>query len=442
VCLGLPGTLPVINQQAVELGLRAALALGCTPLPRSIFARKNYFYPDLPKGYQISQYETPLAVTGHLKINTADGEKTIRIRRVHLEEDTGKLSHISEPTPRSLVDLNRAGIPLLEIVTEPDLSSPAEARAYGMKLQQLLRAIAASNADMEKGQIRFEANISLRPRGSQQLGTRTEIKNLNSFRSMERAIAYEIQRQQEVLLAGSSVDQQTVGWDETAGVTFPQRDKEEAHDYRYFPEPDLPPLVVDSAWLQRVRAEMPALPKERVRQLQQNYGVPADLADLILSEPALERYFFACAALTTEAVDTARWLTGPLAGEMNNRGLSWDNLRVPPADTVDLLERLRTGSLSLPMAKTVLKKMLDSGESPREIITREGMAPVSDSVALRAAIQAIFDQHPAEVQSYLHGKTSLAQWFFGQVMSATRGQADPRVLRGLLAEMLANLPPL
>ena len=439
VCLGLPGTLPVINRQAVELGLRVALALGCTPLPRSIFARKNYFYPDLPKGYQISQYETPLAVNGKFTIRTVAGEKVIRIRRVHLEEDTGKLTHITQPQAYSLVDLNRAGVPLLEIVSEPDLCNPAEARAYAVKLQQLLRAIEASSADMEKGQIRFEANISLRPRGSQLLGTRTEIKNLNSFRSMERAITYEMQRQQEVLLSGGLVEQQTVGWNEDTGVTFPQRGKEEAHDYRYFPDPDLPPLVVDSAWLDRIRREMPDLPEERIRQFQQKYSVPLELAEQILADPWLEQFFLGCTSDILLAEETARWLIGPLAGELNARGIGWEANPLAPTNMADLLARLQTGSINQPMAKQLLKWMLDTGKNPEEIIAREGMVQVSDVDSLKTTIQAVLHAHPAEVSAYRKGKVSLAQWFFGQVMADTRGQADPKIVKMLLDELLTAL---
>jgi len=439
VCLGLPGALPVINRQAVELGLRAALALGCTPQHRSIFARKNYFYPDLPKGYQISQYETPLAINGQLMIRTTTGEKVIHIRRVHLEEDTGKLTHMTQPQAYSLVDLNRAGVPLLEIVSEPDLCNPAEARAYAMKLQQLLRTIEASSADMEKGQIRFEANISLRPRGSQKLGTRTEIKNLNSFRSMERAITYEMQRQQTILLSGHWVEQQTVGWDEEAGVTFPQRGKEEAHDYRYFPDPDLPPLVVDSAWLDRIRREMPALPEERIQQFQRKYSIPLELAEPILADPMLEQFFISCLSEKTTAEKTARWLIGPLAGELKARGIGWEINPLQPAYIADLLARLHAGSITQPMAKKLLKWMLESGESVEVIITRERLVQVSDLDSLKTTIQSVLSAHPAEVEAYRKGKISLAQWFFGQVMADTRGQADPKVLKRLLDEVLAAL---
>ena len=292
VCMGLPGALPVINKKAVELGLRAALALECTPLPYSIFARKNYFYPDLPKGYQISQYETPLAENGRLKIKTSQGEKIIRIRRTHLEEDTGKLTHVtSDGEAYTLVDLNRAGIPLLEIVTEPDMHSVEEVKAYAATLQQILRYIQASSCDMENGAIRFEANVSVMPEGSETLGTRTEIKNLNSFRSLERAIEYEISRQIRVLDDGSRVIQETVGWNETEGVTFSQRNKEEAHDYRYFPEPDLPPLVVNKEWVERIRKDLPELPDQKSVRFSREYDLTEYDIAILISDIRIADYF-------------------------------------------------------------------------------------------------------------------------------------------------------
>jgi aspartyl-tRNA(Asn)/glutamyl-tRNA(Gln) amidotransferase subunit B len=288
VCTGMPGTLPVVNRMAVEYGVRVALALGCTVNPVSIFARKNYFYPDLPKGYQISQYEEPLAENGKLVIQTAEGEKSIRVRRVHLEEDTGKLTHI---TGGSLVDLNRAGVPLLEIVSEPDMRSIEEARAYAESLREILRYLEVNSGDMEKGVIRFEANISVRPKGSDVLNTRVEIKNLNSFRALERATAFEIERQSKILANGGVVEQETLGWNEAKETTYSQRSKEDAHDYRYFPEPDLPPLVVDESWLERVRAGLPELPRAKYLRFIEQYGLTEYDADVLTSDKAVAEYF-------------------------------------------------------------------------------------------------------------------------------------------------------
>jgi len=292
VCMGLPGALPVTNKQAVELGLRAALALDCSPLHTSIFARKNYFYPNLPKGYQISQYETPLAVNGRLEMDTPQGKKVVRIRRVHLEEDTGKLTHISaDGGSYSLVDLNRAGVPLLEIVTEPDMHSLEEVRAYAITLREILRHLDVNSGDMEKGALRFEANISVMPVNSRDLGVRTEIKNLNSFRAMEGALLYEIQRQISVIENGGQVQQETVGWNEKEGITFPQRGKEEAHDYRYFPEPDLPPLVVDSQWLESIRREMPEMPRQKRKRYSDDFHLPEKYTSILMQDLGMAFYF-------------------------------------------------------------------------------------------------------------------------------------------------------
>ncbi len=313
VCTGLPGVLPVVNQQAVEQGIRVALALNCTVAHTSLFARKNYFYPDLPKGYQISQYEYPLAEHGYLPIRTGAGERRIRIHRVHLEEDTGKLTHVQKNGESySLVDLNRAGVPLLEIVSEPDMHTIEEVRAYASELRTLLRNLGVNSGDMEKGVIRFEANVSVRPLGSQELGTRVEIKNLNSFRSLERSSAYQIEQQIALLERGEKVRQETLGWDEGRGVTYSQRSKEEAHDYRYFPEPDLPPLVVDQAWVDQVAANLPELPYARLVRFEKDYSLPEVDARLLVEDQATARYFeeAVAAAPGVPPRTLANWITG------------------------------------------------------------------------------------------------------------------------------------
>ncbi|HID85678.1 MAG TPA: Asp-tRNA(Asn)/Glu-tRNA(Gln) amidotransferase subunit GatB, partial [Anaerolineales bacterium] len=317
VCAGMPGTLPVVNEKAVEYALRVALALECTINQTSIFARKNYFYPDLPKGYQISQYELPLARNGRLVMITSQGERTIRVRRVHLEEDTGKLTHLQTPDGRtySLVDLNRAGVPLLEIVSEPDMHSVEEAVAYATTLRQILRYLGVNSGDMEKGVIRFEANVSVRPKGNQRLGTRTEIKNLNSFRALERAVAQEIERQIALLERGETVQQQTLGWNEAEQRLFAQRSKEEAHDYRYFPEPDLPPLVVEEAWLETVRASLPELPRAKRQRFMAQYDLPAYDAQVLTQERSVAEFFEQAVATAGEAVPpkmVANWVTGEM----------------------------------------------------------------------------------------------------------------------------------
>ncbi len=443
VCAGMPGVLPVINQRAVEYALRVALALDCEIATHSLFARKNYFYPDLPKGYQISQYEYPLAQHGRLPIFTSTGERAVSIRRVHLEEDTGKLTHITaaDGTTYSLVDLNRAGVPLLEIVSEPDLFSVEEVRAYAMALRTLLRYLGVNSGDMEKGVIRFEANVSVRPKGSQQLGTRVEIKNLNSFRALERAVAYEIERQSRLLSQGQRVEQETLGWDETKGCTYSQRSKEEAHDYRYFPEPDLPPLVIEDSWIAEVRAALPELPHVRRRRFVDIYGLPPADAALLVNERAVADYFETAvqAAPSLPPRLIANWILGELFAWMNESGENIEQLKVSPEALVDLIGHLQAGEINQTTAKAVLLEMLQSGERAAAIIASRGLRQVSDADALRALVAQVLAENPNEVQSYLRGKETLANWFFGQVMRAVGGKANPQVLRAELERQLNEL---
>jgi aspartyl-tRNA(Asn)/glutamyl-tRNA(Gln) amidotransferase subunit B len=440
VCMGLPGALPVVNKKAVELGLRAALALECTPLPYSIFARKNYFYPDLPKGYQISQYETPLAENGRLRIKTSKGEKVIRIRRTHLEEDTGKLTHVSsESEAYTLVDLNRAGIPLLEIVTEPDMHSVEEVKAYAATLQQILRYIQASSCDMENGAIRFEANVSVMPEGSETLGTRTEIKNLNSFRSLERAMEYEISRQIQVLEEGHQVIQETVGWNETEGVTFSQRNKEEAHDYRYFPEPDLPPLVVNKDWTEEIRKDLPELPDQKSIRFSKEYNLTEYEIAILISDIRIADYFESLIHSGISPKTASNWITGQLFNEMNASTLDWDHIPVSFENLADLIQRVERGEINLQTAKSVLGEMIRKGLNAARIIEEKGLAQIHDVKIIREAIQTVITENPKEVESYLAGKETLLQWFFGQVMRKTGGQASPGGVKKELDAQLINL---
>ena len=439
VCLGQPGALPVVNRIAVELGLKAALALECTPLPTSIFARKNYFYPDLPKGYQISQYETPLAEHGRLVVHTASGEKEIRIRRVHLEEDTGKLTHLNrEVDPCTLVDLNRAGVPLLEIVTEPDMNSVEQARAYAATLQQLLRYLNVSSADMEKGAIRFEANVSVMPAGSSKLGTRTEIKNLNSFRSMERAIAYEISRQIKVLEGGGSVLQETVGWNENEGVTFSQRGKEEAHDYRYFPEPDLPPLVVEHTLIESIRADMPELPAQKEKRLIGEYGIEKTDAETLTSDFRIAAYFEELIRYGAPVKQALNWIFGPLFQRMNASGSGWGSIPVPASNLAELIQMADSGRVNLPTARTIFNEMAGSGRKAVDIAAERGLTQIRDDRLISGYVREVLEGNPRELAGYLAGKETLAQWFFGQVMAKTRGQASPAVVKAELEKQLAG----
>jgi len=444
VCAGMPGTLPVVNQQAVELGLRVALALECTPAHTSIFARKNYFYPDLPKGYQISQYEFPLAENGRLVIQTTDGERTIRIRRVHLEEDTGKLTHVRpvNDTAHSLIDLNRAGVPLLEIVSEPDMHTLEEVRAYSMNLRAVLRAVAASSGDMEKGAMRFEANVSIRPEGSTELGKRVEIKNLNSFKAMEKAVAYEIERQTRVVERGGTIDQETLGWNEAENATYCQRSKEEAHDYRYFPEPDLPSLVVDEEWIERVRTSLPELPLARKQRFERDYNLPAVDADLLSADTSLAQYFEetvrAAEPERVAARMAANWILGELFSWINQSGEDLDHLKVRPTALAWLLGFVQRSDINLHTAKMVLTEMLRTGKNAGEIISAQGLRQVSDASVISGLVEQALEDNPEELKNYLNGKVTLANWFFGLVMRSAGGKANPQIVRAELERQLTE----
>ena len=436
VCTGMPGTLPVVNRMAVEYGIRVALALGCTVNPVSIFARKNYFYPDLPKGYQISQYEEPLAEHGMLVIQTSGGEKTIRVRRVHLEEDTGKLTHINGG---SLIDLNRAGVPLLEIVSEPDMRSVEQARAYAESVREILRYLEVNSGDMEKGVIRFEANISVRPKGSDVLNTRVEIKNLNSFRALERATAFEIARQSQILAGGGSVEQETLGWNETKETTYAQRSKEDAHDYRYFPEPDLPPLVVDEAWLRRIRADLPELPRAKYLRFIEQYGLTEYDAGVLTSDKAIAAYFEAALNRKSKILNpksVANWMTGDLFGLMNQAQITVADLKVRPDALAELVELVVEGEINPSTGKAVLLEMFQSGKSAAEIVEARGLEQVSDEGLLANLVKQVLEENPEQVASFKAGKEAVANWLFGQVMRKAGGKANPQVVRAELERQL------
>ncbi len=442
VCAAMPGVLPVVNQAAVELGVRLALALECEILPTSIFARKNYFYPDLPKGYQISQYEQPLARNGRLTIVTSQGEKEVRICRVHLEEDTGKLTHVSKDGESySLIDLNRAGVPLLEIVTEPDLHTAEEVRAYAMALRSILRYCEVNSGDMQKGVMRIEPNVSVRKRGIQEVGTRTEIKNLNSFRALERSVAYEIERQVTLLSEGKAVIQETRGWDEVQGKTVSQRSKEEAHDYCYVPEPDLPPLVIDSTWLEQIRSNLPELPVKRWRRFQTQYGLSAYDAEVLTNERAVADYFEKAVteAPHLSAKMMANWITGEVFGLMNQAGVEFDPSRLPVSSLIELLNALDAGKINQLTAKAILAEMFSSRKTAQELIQEKGLEQISDQEQIVQWVSQVLQENVEQVQAYLNGKEALEQWFFGQVMRLAKGKANPKVIQQVLGEQLRKL---
>ncbi|MGD2251579.1 MAG: Asp-tRNA(Asn)/Glu-tRNA(Gln) amidotransferase subunit GatB [Anaerolineales bacterium] len=437
VCTGMPGTLPVINQRAIEYALRVALALHCEIAKRSLFARKNYFYPDLPKGYQISQYELPLAHSGWLPIQTEQGEKRFRIRRVHMEEDTGKLIHRDR---HSLIDYNRSGVPLLEIVSEPDLHSLDDVRIYTNAQRTLLRYLEVSSGDMEKGAIRFEANVSLRSPGSSELGTRTEIKNLNSFRSMQKALSFEIGRQTDLLKQGKPVVLETLGWDEVRGVTFSQRGKEEAHDYRYFPDPDLPPLHIDSAWVESLRQTMPELPSAKQERFAAEYGLTAYTVGVITSDREVADFFEnAVASQEAEAEKIAHWLTGDFFALLNQAGTDIGHSKVSPIELARLVGLVERGEINATSGKVALEEMFSSGRPAAEIVQESGLSLLSDASVIDTQVSKVLDSHPEQVAQYLAGKKTLSNWFFGQVMSACGGRADPQLVRSSLQTALESL---
>ena len=434
VCTGQPGALPVLNKKAVELAIRVGLALGCEIHTESIFARKNYFYPDLPKGYQISQYDQPLATDGRLEIETDEGIRIVRIRRVHLEEDTGKLSHADG---FSFIDYNRSGVPLLEIVTEPDLRSAEEAKAYATRLHAILRYLGVNSGDMEKGVIRFEANVSVREEGSDQLNTRTEIKNLNSFRALTEGIKYEIWRQTEIYLTGGTVEQETVGFNEATGKTYSQRGKESAHDYRYFPEPDLPPLVLDPSWIDSIRASLPELPEAKTHRFIEQYELKPQEARLLTSEKPLADYFEAVVANSKSPARTvSSWIAGEFMRYLNDLNIDVARIPVAAEDFAKLIDMVTDKTISANSGKVVLGELFNNGGKPEEIVRAKNLTQVSDEGFIQEIITKILSDNPREVGQYLSGKETLLQWFMGQVARSTKGKADPTIVRELLVKAL------
>jgi len=443
VCLGLPGSLPVINRKAVDLGLRTAVALACQVQAASQFHRKNYYYPDLPKNYQISQYQykvhPPLATNGVLELSVeGDEPRRIRIRRVHLEEDTGKLVHIERNgrVAYSLIDYNRSGVPLMEIVTEPDLRSPQAARLFLTRLRALLQAIEVSSGRLEEGTMRCDANVSLRRPGTE-LGIRTEVKNMNSLRSVERALAFEIARQHTVLDRGQSVVQETRHWDEQREVTFPSRSKEEAQDYRYFPEPDLVPVAVVPTQVERLRATLPELPDARVRRYERAFGLSPATAELVTSSAAMARFFEETVKVFPNPKVVSAWLTGEVAGYLHAHEKELEEVAVSPSHLAELLQLIERGTISGRTAKEVLEEMLTTGARPRAIVEARGLAQISDPDALARVVEDVLNAHPKIVAEYRAGKTQGLTFLVGQVMAKTRGRANPELANKLLKERLS-----
>jgi aspartyl-tRNA(Asn)/glutamyl-tRNA(Gln) amidotransferase subunit B len=439
VCYGLPGALPVINRRAVEHVLATGLAIQASTPDATRWDRKNYFYPDLPKGYQISQYDLPLASAGRLTIDAADGPFTVGITRAHLEEDTAKLVHATDADGRkvSLVDFNRSGAPLMEIVTDPDIRTAEQARRYAEELQLLLRTIGASDADMERGQMRVEANVSLRVRGTEAFGTRVEVKNMNSFRSVERAIEYEIDRQAAALDAGEPLAQETRGWSDDRGVTYHMRSKETSDDYRYFPEPDLPPLHVDRAWLDSLRDALPELPATRRARYQADLGLGGYDAAVLTADPDATALFEA--TLTADEAlppkSVANWVTGEYLRLRNSAG-SAASIKVAPPELAAIVRAVEDGALSRSNGKEVFEAHVSTGETAAAIIGARGLRQISDSGAVGAAVDEVLAANPAAVADYRAGKVQAVGFLVGQVMKATRGQANAAVVQAAVRERL------
>jgi len=431
----MPGVLPVLNRKVVEFAMKMALATHCGIAPFSVFARKHYFYPDLPKGYQISQYDLPLAERGWVEIAINGQTKRIGITRIHLEEDAGKLIH-DENRPVSYVDLNRTGVPLIEIVSEPDIRSPEEAASYLKKVRQQVRYLEISDGNMEEGSLRCDANISLRPMGREDFGVRAELKNMNSFRNVQKALEFEIRRQTALLLDGHEIVQETRLWDAAKGVTVTMRGKEEAHDYRYFPDPDLVPVEIDNAWMDSVKAELPELPDAKCARFEEQYGLSDYDAGVLTASKSLADYFEKCVALFPSPKIVSNWVMVELFRLLKQEDREIDACPIPPAGLAELLKLIDNGTISGKMAKDILEQAYNSKKSPKEIVEEQGVAQVSDESTLSAVVKQVVEAHPKEVEKCKAGKTKILGFLVGQIMKETKGQANPQKVNELLRKAL------
>ncbi len=442
VCLGMPGALPVMNRSVHQLAIRVALAVGSQIQDKSRFLRKNYFYPDLPKGYQISQFqsqdEMPLAVGGGITIEIGEREKEIRLVRIHMEEDAGKLIHdetfVAED--ESLFDVNRCGVPLVEIVSEPDISSSEEAYLYLTKLRQILVYTGGSEGNMEEGNIRIDANVSMRPRGAKKLGTKTEIKNMNSFRNTQRALEAESARQIEILAGGGQIQQDTLQFDAETERVVPMRTKEASHDYRYFPEPDLVAMEVDGAWVEKARAQIPELPDAKRARFVLEYGIPQSTAEVLTFGREVADYFEAVVDADADARQASNWVTGDVLRELRARGIGMADFQVRAGQLAEMIRMIGAGTISGKIAKTVFQEMVESGKAPGKIVEERGLIQISDEGALVAVVDRIVAAQPREVERYRGGEQKLLTFFVGQVMKETKGKANPKLVNQLLTERL------
>ncbi|ABB14382.1 Asp-tRNA(Asn)/Glu-tRNA(Gln) amidotransferase subunit GatB [Carboxydothermus hydrogenoformans] len=441
VCLGLPGVLPVLNKKVVDYAIKAALALNCEVAEYCKFDRKNYYYPDLPKNYQISQYDLPLAKNGYLEIEVDGQVKRIGITRIHMEEDAGKLVHQGNlaVTPYSLVDYNRTGVPLIEIVSAPDIRTPEEARLYLEKLKAIIQYTGISDCRMEEGSLRCDANVSVRPKGQKEFGTKTEIKNMNSFKALQKALEYEIARQIEILEEGGRIIQETRMWDESRQVTLSMRSKEEAHDYRYFPEPDLPPVVIDREWLEEIRATLPELPDARKKRFVEQYGLTPYDAHVLTLTRELADYYEEAAKGYSNPKAVANWVINELLRLLNAAGKEITECPIKPEQITKMLELLDKGTISGKIAKTVFEEMFSSGKDPEVIVKEKGLVQITDLGELEAVVDKVIAANPKAVEDYKNGKEKALGFLVGQIMKETRGRANPEAVNQLLRDKLAKL---
>ena len=437
VCLGMPGVLPVLNKKVVEFAMKMSLATNCEINKSCSFARKNYFYPDLPKGYQISQFAYPLSEHGYVFLDVDGAQKKIGLTRIHMEEDAGKLMH-DEHNPVSYVDLNRAGVPLIEIVSEPDMRSPAEAADYLKRLHEILVYLEICDGNMEEGSFRCDANVSIRPMGQKEFGTRAELKNMNSFRNVQRALEYEIKRQQYLIESGGKVVQETRLWDDAQGASISMRSKEEAHDYRYFPDPDLVPILVDDAWVEKIRKELPELPLAKRERFLKDYHIPEYDAGVLTADKALAQYYEDVVKLCDKPKQASNWVMGDVLRFLNEDKLDIRQCPITAGALADMIKLIETGTISGKMAKDIIPDMYKTGKSPQKIIEEKGLVQITDEGELAKTITAIIEANPAQLADYRGGKGKLFGFFVGQVMKATQGKANPQLVNDMLKKMLAG----
>ena len=437
VCLGMPGTLPVLNKKVVEFAMKMSLATHCRINSINTWARKNYFYPDLPKGYQITQYSHPIAEGGYVDIEIDGSKNRIGITRIHMEEDAGKSLH-DESGPSSYVDLNRAGVPLIEIVSEPDMRNTDEAVHYLRRLHEILVYLEICDGNMEEGSFRCDANISLRPKGQQEFGTRSELKNMNSFRNVQHALEYEIRRQRAILEGGGSVVQETRLWDVSQGATHSMRGKEEAHDYRYFPEPDLVPVVISDEWIEEVRRALPELPMEKRERFVEQYGIPTYDAGVLTASLATADYYEETARLCGKPKLASNWIMGNLLAYLNEEKLEVTESPITPQTLADLINMIDEGTISGKIAKDVFEDMCKSGKGPKEIVDKRGLLQISDASKLEKIVEAVLEANPGQLEQYKSGKVQLFGFFVGQTMKATNGKANPGIVNELLKKRLSS----